>query len=136
MVCWFFSQLLKCVMLIEVVRFSLLLLFKWWYYFGFLDCVVIKCSDISEEHSASILKVTELVKWNALPCRYWHNILINIRTYHYYMVQKSKRLPSSEGYANVSIKMFLCCIFVSIMPEKHFRWFQSLYSKCSTFLKF
>jgi len=76
-------------MLIEVFRFSLLLLFKWWYYFGFLDYVVIKCSDISEEHSSSVLKVTELVKLDALPCRCWHYILTNIRIYNYYMVQKS-----------------------------------------------
>jgi len=78
-------------MLIEVFRFSLLLLFKWWYYFGILDCVVIKCSDISEEHSTSILKVSELVKLDALPSRCRHYIFTNMRTYHYYVVQKSKR---------------------------------------------
>jgi hypothetical protein len=77
-----------------------------------------------------------MVKLDAVvSCRCRHHILTNIRTYRYYIVQKSKRKPSLEGYVNVSVNIYLYCTFVCIIPEKYFRWFQPLYSKCSMFPK-
>jgi len=46
------------VYLMQVSTFSWQLSFKWWLYFGFLQSFVIKYTDISDKHTASIFRVT------------------------------------------------------------------------------
>ena len=58
--------------------FIFLLLFKRWPSFGFLHDVVAKCTDVSEERTACIFRVTELVKVNALVIQ-WNQCVSCIR---------------------------------------------------------
>jgi hypothetical protein len=51
---------------VEAVRFWRRLLFKLWSSFGFLQGEAVKCSDVSERHTASVFRVTQCNIWNSL----------------------------------------------------------------------
>ena len=87
---------------VQVFRFLWWLLIRCWTSCIFPHCVVVKCSDVSEEHTTFIFRVTELVpvtnevmQWKEM-CRWYRTVWGNVFNHSYTMHMEGTGLVPNQ----------------------------------------